>query len=77
MKVSQLLHVMDKDDVIVIDDYDAPIDNMTIYIGSVREITRDNPINKMHIQSICANKDTILVLATKPKQKGATDVQED
>ena len=70
MKVSQLLHAMDKDDLIVIDDFDAPIDNMTIYLGTVRGITRDNPINKMHIESICADNDTILVLATNPRSKG-------
>lgn len=40
MKVSQLLHAMDKDDFIMIDDFDAHIDNMTIYIGTVRGITR-------------------------------------
>lgn len=70
MKVSQLLHAMDKDDLIVIDDYDKPIDKMTLYKGNVRGIKRDNPINKMHILSICADDDTILVLVVKPKLKG-------
>lgn len=70
MKVSQLLHAMDKDDLIVIDDYDKPIDKMTLYKGNVRGIKRDNPINKMHIMSVCANDDRILLLAVNPKEKG-------
>lgn len=70
MKISQLLHAMDKDDLIVIDDYDEPITKMTLYEGTVRGIVRDNPINKMHIESICAENDTILVLATHPTKKG-------
>lgn len=70
MRVSQLLHNMDKNDLIVIDDYDKPIDKMTLYKGNVRGIKRDNPINKMHIESICADNDTILVLATHPTEKG-------
>ena len=70
MRVSQLLHTMDKDDLIIIDDYNAPIDKMTLYKGTVRGIVRDNPINKMHVESICAANDTILVLATHPAEKG-------
>lgn len=70
MRVSQLLKVMDRDDFVVVDDYDAPINKMTIYKGSVRGIKRDSPINKMHIVSVCANDDTILLLAVKPKEKG-------
>lgn len=69
MKVSQLIHTMDKDDVIVIDDYNAPIDNMTIYEGTGRGIKRDNPINQMHVRSICAKDDTILVLAEKARER--------
>jgi arginine repressor len=65
MKVSQLLHVMDKDDEIVIDDYDAPIVKMRLYKGKVKGIKRDDQINKMHVASICADDDTILVLATE------------
>ena len=69
MKVSQLLHAMDKDDLIVIDDYDKPIDKMNVYKGTVREIKRDSPVNQMHISSICADNDTILVLAVKAKER--------
>lgn len=73
MRVSQLLKVMDKDDAVVVDDYDAPIDRMTIYQGSVRGVKRDDPINKMHIMSVCANDDTILLLAVNPKEKGGAE----
>ena len=69
MKVSQLIHAMDKDDIIVIDDYNAPIDNMTVYEGTVRGIKRDNPINQMYVSSICAKDDTILVLAEKASER--------
>lgn len=70
MKVSQLTHAMDKDDVIVIDDYEAPIDKMTIYEGPVKGIPREDPMNKMHVCGVCACNDKILVLAIKPKKMG-------
>lgn len=70
MKVSQLLHVMDKEDLISIEDYNAPIDKMTIYEGAVRGIKRDDAINKMHVYGICAVNDTICVLAEKPRARG-------
>lgn len=69
MRLSQLIHAMDKDDMIVIDDYNAPIDNMTIYQGTVRGIKRDNPINQMHVSNICAKDDIILVLAEKTRER--------
>ena len=73
MKVSQLIHAMDRDDSIVIDDFDAPIDKMNLYSGTVRGIYKDNPINKMHIKSICADDDVILVLVrTEGKRNGNT-----
>ena len=69
MRVSQLLHAMDKDEIIYISDYDLPIDRMTLYSGTVRGIERENPINKMHIISICADKDEIHVLAQTKRRK--------
>lgn len=73
MRVSQLLKAIDKDELVVISDYDAPIDKMTLYKGSVRGIKKDNPINRMHIASVCADDDTILMLVTKPKMKGGVE----
>jgi hypothetical protein len=73
MRVSQILHAMDKDELIVINDYNEPIDKMTLYHGTVRGIKRDDPINKMHILNVCADDDTILVLVQKPEMKGGAD----
>lgn len=70
MKVSQLLHVMGRDEFIVIDDYDKPINEMTLYRGTVRGIKKDNPINKMHVESVRADDNIILVLAINPQKKG-------
>lgn len=70
MRVSQLLHAMDKGEYISIDDYDAPITECNLYRGIVRGISKDNPINRMHVKSICADNDTILVLAVKQREKG-------
>ena len=70
MKVSQLLHVLEKVADIVIDDYGAPVDSTTIYEGIARGIVRDNPINKMHVESICACNGTLFVLASQPDKKG-------
>lgn len=73
MKVSQLLHATDRNEMIVIYDFDKPIDQMTVYQGAVRGIKKDNPINKMHIESVCAADDRILVFATNPRAKGGEE----
>lgn len=62
MKISQLLHKMDKDDEIIINDESKPINKMQIYRGSVRGIKRDDPINRMHVNHCFACDDTIVVL---------------
>ncbi len=69
MKVSQLIHAMHRDDEIVIDDFYLPIDTMTVYIGAVRGIKKDNPVNKMHVMSIHAMNDKIYVLASGERSK--------
>lgn len=69
MRVSQLIHAMDREDRIVIDDFDKKIDQMRIFDGIVRWIKKDSPINKMHVLSICADNDTILVLAREQRKK--------
>lgn len=65
MKVSQLLHTIDREDLIVINDRDLPINTMRIYDGEVRGLKRDDPINKMHVVSIFADDDVIHILAEK------------
>ena len=68
MKVSQLLHAMDRDDEIVIDDGNKKLDRMTIYSGAVRGIKRDDPINKMVVKGVFATDDKIVVLAERSGQ---------
>lgn len=73
MRVSQLLHVMDKDDDIIIDDGNKKIDRCRIYSGTVRGIKRDNPINKMHVVVIYPYDNKLLVLAETSKKKGGAE----
>lgn len=73
MRVSQLLHVMDRDDEIIIDDANKKINRMRVYEGTVRGIKRDDPINRMHVNSVFADDSVMVVLAEYPRQKGAQD----
>ena len=68
MKISQLLHVMARDDEVLIEDENAKIDKMTLYHGEVRGIKKDDPINQMHIKHIIADGDTIVVLTERSKR---------
>ena len=63
MRVSQLLHVMDRDDEIIIDDANEKINRMRVYKGTVRGIKRYDPINQMHVNSVFADDSVIVVLA--------------
>ena len=58
MIVSQLLHVMDKDDTVIIDD------------GAARGIKRDDPVNRMHVHHVLADGDVIVILAEPSNMKG-------
>lgn len=73
MRLSQLLHVMDKDDDIIIDDGNKKIDRQRVYSGTVRGIKRDNPINKMHVVVIYPYDNKLLVLAETSKKKGGAE----
>lgn len=70
MRVSQLIHAMDRDDLIVINDGNKRITNMQVYSGSVRGIKKDNPINRYYVHNILADGDTIVVLAENQRKKG-------
>ena len=70
MRVSQLIHAMDRDDLIIVNDGNKRISNMEVYNGEVRGIKKDNPINKYHVHHIFADGDTIVVLAEKQRAKG-------
>ena len=73
MKVSQLIHAMDKDELIIINDGNRRISNMCIYHGEVRGIKKDNPINRYHIHHLFADGDTIVVLAENQREKGGAE----
>lgn len=62
MKVSQLLHAMDKDEEIIIEDESKPINQTTVYQGDVRGIKRDDPINRMHVNRVIACDNVMVVL---------------
>lgn len=69
MRVSQLLNVMDKDEQICIEDGNKTVDDMELYCGPVREIKKDNPINKMHVVAIVAIDDLMCVGVQEPRVK--------
>ena len=69
MRVSQLIHAMDRDDLIVVNDGNKRIANMQVYSGTVRGIKKDNPINRYYIHNIFADGDTIVVLAEDQRER--------
>lgn len=73
MKISQLLHSMDKDDEIIINDEFKPINRMQIFRGKVREIKRNDPVNHVHVNLCFACDDTMVVLVGEARAKGIAD----
>lgn len=71
MRVSQLIHAMDKDDLIIVNDGNKKITDMQVYSGEVRGIKKDNPINRYYVHNIFADGDTIVVLAEKQRERRA------
>lgn len=69
MKVSQLLHAMDRDEEIIIEDEKRSINRMRLYEGKVRGIKRDDPINRMHVSRVIACDDTMVVLVGKGEER--------
>lgn len=69
MKVSQLLHAMDLEDDIIIENGNERIDRMTIYKGEVRGIKRDDPVNRMHVEHIFACENVMVVLVNGESKK--------
>lgn len=63
MRVSQLLHVMDKGDEINIYDGSKKIGRWCIYSGTVRGIKKDDSVNKMRVVAIYPYDNKLLVLA--------------
>ena len=66
MRVSQLLKVMDRDKLIVIDNLSANIENMTMFQGPVKGIKKEDPINSMHVEVVDAVGDILFLLVSKP-----------
>ena len=69
MRVSQLIHAMDRDDLIIVNDGNKKINCIEVYNGEVRGIKKDDPINRYHVHNIFADGDTIVVLAEKGAPK--------
>ena len=69
MRLSQLIHAMDRDDDICVSDYGAPIDKCLLYDGIVRGIKKDNEINKMHVVNVTASDDVVCVLVSRRKEQ--------
>lgn len=63
MRVSQLIHAMDRDEEIIIEDGNKRITRMRLYEGTVRGIKRDDPINRMHVNRVIACDNVMVVLA--------------
>lgn len=61
MKLSQLLKVMDKDDDIIIYEYEKSIINKPIFRGNVKNIHKESPLNKGHIKYLLPCNNRILV----------------
>jgi molybdopterin synthase catalytic subunit len=69
MRVSQLIHVMERDVQIIIDDMSKKIDVMTLYEGSARGIKKDDPLNKMHVVGVFPVDDSTIHILVKSKSR--------
>lgn len=62
MKLSQILHAMDRDEEIIVNtSKDVPYTEQNLYTGTVRGIHKDSPLNRAHIRFLMAADDRILV----------------
>lgn len=64
MKLSQLLHVIDKEDKICVIDFDKALEHSFLFYGEAKGIKKDNEINEMHVLNVTAYDDEILILVT-------------
>ena len=69
MKLSQLLHKMERDARIIVEDTSLPIDRMRVYEGEVRRIKRDAEINSFYVEHVLVVGNVLVVLAGKPNRK--------
>lgn len=61
MRVSQVLHKMDKDEIVRIFDSTKPIDEYLLYEGTVRGIHRDSPLLPLGVDMLMADGDVIVI----------------
>lgn len=61
MKVSQVLHKMERDEHVLIYDSSAPIDKAELYDGTPRGFKRDNPLLSKSVTGIWADEDVIVL----------------
>ena len=64
MKLSQLLHVIDREDKICVSDFNKSIEHCLLFEGEAKGIKKDNEINEMHVLNVTAYDDEILILVT-------------
>ena len=74
MKVSQILHKMDRDERVLIYDSEAPITKAELYDGTPRGFKRDNPTLCKTVTGIWADEDTI-VLDVGARKKGGRNAR--
>ena len=69
MRISQLLHALDKNEAIVIMDTNQPVMRMRVFSGLVRWIHKDNPLNRYHVKLITTDEGSITILAEEQRRK--------
>lgn len=66
MRLSQLTRRMDRRDEIQVCLLGEPIDRNVAYSGAVRGIGRDDPLNRMSVNHVCACEDVLLIEVRNP-----------
>ena len=77
MRISQLLQLIDGDELISIIDYDKPIKLAMCHNGQAKEIAEDSPIGDMLVVSVSVANDWLLVLgrSIETQEKEAPNVK--
>lgn len=72
MKISQVLHKMQRYEQVHIFDSTKPIDNNTLYEGAVCGVKRDDPLNGKFVTGIWACDNTLVLDVSAPKRRPST-----
>ena len=62
MKLSQLLHVIDKEDIIFVNDFNKQIENCFLYSGKAKDARTDKKVCEMHVLNVTACDEDLLIL---------------